>query len=62
MPKEFSQWTPIENKRAHYDIRAKNIISSTLTPNEFYKLKKCQMFLKSHTKGQMRKTNQERTP
>ena len=29
--KEFSQWTLDENKRAHYDVRAKNIISSALT-------------------------------
>ena len=38
VPKEFSQWTPDENKRAHYDFRAKNIISSTLTLDEFYKV------------------------
>ena len=25
VPKEISQWTPNENKRAHYDVRAKNI-------------------------------------
>jgi len=26
MSKEFSLWTPNENKRAHYDVRAKNKI------------------------------------
>ena len=47
--KEFSQWTLDENKRAHYDVRAKNIISSALTLDEFYRYlcvnqpKKCGM-------------------
>jgi len=38
VPKEFSQWTSDENKRAHYDVRAKNIISFALTLDEFYKV------------------------
>jgi len=42
VPKEFSQWTPDENKRAHYDVRAKNIISSKLTLDEFYKVSGCE--------------------
>ena len=42
IPKEFSQWTPDENKRAHYDVRAKNIISSTLTLDEFYRVFVCE--------------------
>jgi len=42
LPKEFSQWTPDENKRAHYDVRAKNIISSALTLDEFYRVFVCE--------------------
>jgi len=42
VPKEFSQWTPEENKRAHYDVRAKSIISSTLNLDEFYKVSVCE--------------------
>jgi len=42
VPKEFSQWTSDENKRAHYDVRAKSIISSTLTLDEFYKVSVCE--------------------
>jgi len=39
--KEFSLWTPDENKRAYYDVKAKNIISSALTLDEFYKVFVC---------------------
>ena len=42
MPKDFFSWTPNENKRAHYDVRAKNIISSALTLDEFYRVSICQ--------------------
>jgi len=42
VPKEVSQWTPNENKSAHYDVRAKNIISSALTLDEFYKVSLCE--------------------
>ena len=42
VPKEFSQWTLDENKRAHYDVRAKNIISSALTLDEFYRVSVCE--------------------
>lgn len=41
-PKEFSQWTPDENKKEHYDVKAKNIISFTLTLDEFYKIFICE--------------------
>ena len=41
-PKEFSQWTPDENMRAHYDVRAKNIISYALTLDEFYRVSVCE--------------------
>jgi len=40
--KEFSQWTLDENKRAYYDVRAKNIISSALTLDEFYRVSVCE--------------------
>jgi len=40
--KEFSQWTLDENKRTRYDVRAKNIISSTLTLDEFYRVSVCE--------------------
>ena len=40
--KEFSQWTLDENKRAHYDVRAKNLISSALTLDEFYLVSVCE--------------------
>jgi len=42
MPKDFLSWTSDENKRAHYDVRAKNIISSALTLDEFYMVLICQ--------------------
>ncbi|XP_027903654.1 uncharacterized protein LOC114163549 [Vigna unguiculata] len=41
-PKEFSQWTPDENKRAYYDVRAKNIISYALILDEFYRVSVCE--------------------
>lgn len=37
-PKDISQWTTEENWRTHNDISARNIISSVLTLNEFYKI------------------------
>ena len=42
VPKEFSQWTLDENKRAHYDVRTKNIISSALNLDEFYRVFVCE--------------------
>jgi len=40
-PKPFSQWTADENRRAQYDVKARNIISSALTLNEFYRISVC---------------------
>jgi len=40
VPKEFSLWTP-ENKIAHYDVRAKNILAYALTLDEFYRVFVC---------------------
>jgi len=40
-PKPFSQWNVEENRRAQYDVRARNIISSTLTFDEFYRISVC---------------------
>jgi len=40
-PKYFSQWTAEENRRAQYDVKARNIISSTLTLDEFYRISVC---------------------
>ena len=33
-PKPFSQWTVDENRQAQYDVKIRNIISSTLTLDE----------------------------
>jgi len=40
-PKTFSQWTTDENKRAQYDVKARNIISFVLTLDEFYRISVC---------------------
>ena len=40
-PKPFSQWNAKENRRAQYDVRARNIISSALTLDEFYRILVC---------------------
>jgi len=40
-PKLFSQWTADENRRAQYDVKARNIISSALTLDEFYRISIC---------------------
>lgn len=42
IPKQFSLWTPDENKKAHYDVMAKNIISSVLTLDDFYSVFVCE--------------------
>ena len=42
VPKEFSSWTPNENKISYYDVRVKNIISSTLTLDEFHRVLVCE--------------------
>jgi len=40
--KIFLSWTPDENKRAHYDIIAKSIISFALILDELYMVSICQ--------------------
>jgi len=40
-PKLFAQWTADENRRAQYDVKARNIISSALTLDEFYRISFC---------------------
>jgi len=39
--KSFAQWTGDENRRAQYDVKARNIISSALTLDEFYRISVC---------------------
>jgi len=39
--KPWSQWTESETKKAQHDCIAKNIISSALNSNEFFKVSKC---------------------
>lgn len=39
--KNFTEWNMDESKRAHYDVKAKNIISSTLTMDEFFRILNC---------------------
>jgi len=40
-PKPFSQWTAYKNRRAQYDVKARNIIPSALTLDEFYRISIC---------------------
>jgi len=40
-PKSFAQWTVDENRRAQYDVKARNIILSALTLDEFYRIFVC---------------------
>ena len=40
-PKPFSQWTADENRHAQYDVKARNIISSALTLDVFYRISVC---------------------
>nr|KYP52978.1 Retrovirus-related Pol polyprotein from transposon TNT 1-94 [Cajanus cajan] len=39
--KHWSEWSDDERKRAQYDYRAKNIITSTLSIDEFFKISQC---------------------
>jgi len=39
--KPWSQWIESETKKAQYDCIAKNIISSALNSNEFFRVSKC---------------------
>ena len=40
-PKPFTQWTADENRRSQYDVKGRNIISSALTLDEFYRNSVC---------------------
>jgi len=40
-PKSFAQWIADENRRAQYDVKARNIISFALTLDEFYRISVC---------------------
>jgi len=39
--KPWSQWTDAENKKAKFDCIAKNIVTSALNSNEFFKISQC---------------------
>ena len=39
--KPFSEWTTDENRKAQYDVKARNIIASALTIDEFFKISQC---------------------
>nr|KYP34970.1 hypothetical protein KK1_044012 [Cajanus cajan] len=39
--KHWSEWSDDENKRAQYDYRAKNIITSALSIDEFFRISQC---------------------
>ena len=39
--KSWSQWTDAENKKAKFDCIAKNIITSALNSNEFFRISQC---------------------
>jgi len=39
--KEISLLTPYEDKRAYYNVISKNVISSALTLDEFYRVSIC---------------------
>ena len=39
--KNFHNWTLDEQKRAQYDIKAKNILVSALTMDEFFRISQC---------------------
>jgi len=41
LKKPWSQWTESETNKAQYDCIAKNIISSALNSNEFFRVSKC---------------------
>jgi len=40
-PKPFSQWIADENRLAQYDVKARNMISSALTLDVFYRISVC---------------------
>ena len=39
--KPWSQWTDAENKKAKFDCIAKNIITSALNSEEFFRVSQC---------------------
>jgi len=39
--KPWSQWTDVENKKAKFDRIAKNIITSALNSDEFFRISQC---------------------
>ena len=39
--KSWSQWTDAENKKAKFDCIAKNIITSSLNSDEFFRISQC---------------------
>ncbi|XP_047149798.1 uncharacterized protein LOC124821898 [Vigna umbellata] len=39
--KNFSEWSQDENRRAQYDVKARNLIASTLTMDEFFRISQC---------------------
>jgi len=39
--KDFNSWSEEDNKKAHYNARARHLISLTLTMEEFFKLSTC---------------------
>ena len=41
MDKPWSEWTDKERRKAQYDCNAKNIITSSLSMDEFFKVSQC---------------------
>ena len=39
--KPFTEWTTDENRRAQYDVKARNIMASALTIDEFFRISQC---------------------
>ena len=39
--KPFTEWTAGENRKAQYDVKARNIIASALTIDEFFRISQC---------------------
>jgi len=39
--KPWSQWTELENKKAQYDIIAKNIVTSALNSKDIFRVSQC---------------------
>jgi len=41
--KPWSQWTDVKNKKAKFDCIAKNIITSALNSDEFFRVSQCDL-------------------